>query len=409
MKNVILILILFTTSLNAQIGFEKGYFIDNNNTKTECYIKNFDWSSSPAQILYKSDLDSKVKTESSTNLKEFYIYNTEHFYKKFNVAVDENALSNEDSQLRELKFKNSVEFLRVLVNGKASLYELRRSNIFLYNVDGGKVKQLAYKKYISEDRMRKENNDFQQDIFENLKCESLTIKKLLAVNYKRDELIGLFKDYNECQNADYNVINKYKTPLVFNYNVTLGINSTALESEYNINSGFEGSSKFDNQTIFVPGFELEILLPISKNKWAVFAGLNYQNYKNSTEFVNFFDQDIGTISFEYSYLEIPLGIRRYMYLNPDLKLFLSASYGLIVHLSSNNEDVYEQEPSMTGDVEFGGQSNSNTALSLGVGLNLNSRYSLGLNYYISKQINNNANFSNNMDGAISLIGSYTIF
>ena len=46
MKKSLIILSIIITSINcySQIKFEKGFYIDNDGQKTECLIKNIDWS-----------------------------------------------------------------------------------------------------------------------------------------------------------------------------------------------------------------------------------------------------------------------------------------------------------------------------------------------------------------------------
>ena len=43
----------------AQISFEKGYFINNANQKTNCLIKNQDWKDNPTEFEYKLDENSE--------------------------------------------------------------------------------------------------------------------------------------------------------------------------------------------------------------------------------------------------------------------------------------------------------------------------------------------------------------
>ena len=50
MKAMSFVLFLFTINLFAQVKFEKGYFIDSQNKKVECLIKNKDWIGSPSEI-----------------------------------------------------------------------------------------------------------------------------------------------------------------------------------------------------------------------------------------------------------------------------------------------------------------------------------------------------------------------
>ena len=47
------LLLLLPLGLRAQIRFEKGYFIDSQNLRTECEIRNVDWDDSPVSFRYR--------------------------------------------------------------------------------------------------------------------------------------------------------------------------------------------------------------------------------------------------------------------------------------------------------------------------------------------------------------------
>lgn len=411
MKNIFcLLFISFTLFINAQITYEKGYFIDNDNNRTECYIKNIDWRTSPSGISYRSTSDANSKEVSISEIREFYIYDTEHYYKRFNLSIDKTVVTDFNDDSRKLKYEdNVVIFLRVLVEGDANLYEFPGSRIFFYNTSKIDIQQLEYKVYISEESIKKENTDYQKKLYETLKCDKFSTDRFLKIEYNREDLINLFSDYNECQDADYKTYQINQTPFVFSVNATLGVNFTSLETDYTLLS-FDSSEKFDSQVIFTPGIELELALPFNKNKWAVFVGASYHYYKESKEDVVIMDTNLGDLTFEYSYLEIPMGIKHYMYLNSEYKLYLSAALAPILHLSNNNDEPFERNDEVQGEITFQEKNSSkNSAYIFGVGINIMSKYSIGLNYYASKEINNSKDFSNNMNGAISLVASYKIF
>ncbi len=76
MKSNLLLVILFFSMVCTfgQISFEKAYFIDNDNRKTECLIKNEDWKNNPTEFIYKPEgTDLSVKA-TIASIKEFGIY-----------------------------------------------------------------------------------------------------------------------------------------------------------------------------------------------------------------------------------------------------------------------------------------------------------------------------------------------
>ena len=57
----ILLLTVLAVNSNAQVNFDKGYFIDNNGQKTECLIKNADRGNNPSSFEYKLSESSEPK------------------------------------------------------------------------------------------------------------------------------------------------------------------------------------------------------------------------------------------------------------------------------------------------------------------------------------------------------------
>ena len=119
---VILLFCFITVRAFGQITFEKGYIIDNNNRKVECLIKNSDWKNNPKEFDYKlSDNDSPKKGNLST-IKEFSVPGVMKFIrvdtKIDRSPMDESVLSDSINP----DWSSERLFLKVLVEGKASLY-----------------------------------------------------------------------------------------------------------------------------------------------------------------------------------------------------------------------------------------------------------------------------------------------
>ena len=58
---------------DAQVVFEKGYYIDSNGLQTECLIQNVGWRFNPNQFRYKLHDDDKPQTHTIENVREFGI------------------------------------------------------------------------------------------------------------------------------------------------------------------------------------------------------------------------------------------------------------------------------------------------------------------------------------------------
>ena len=73
MKKHLLFILTAILSFNcyAQIAFEKGYYINDNDLRIDCLIKNIDWKNNPTTFEYKLTEDAKVELEVLKNIKGF--------------------------------------------------------------------------------------------------------------------------------------------------------------------------------------------------------------------------------------------------------------------------------------------------------------------------------------------------
>lgn len=154
MKTKILSLILLLISINsfAQISFEKGYFIDENNQKTECLIKNVDWKDNPSKFTYKREDSSIPEKGDISSVKEFGIYGFSKYIRE-NVKIDRS--SNDYKKLTYEKdpiLKQELLFLKVIIEGKSSLYYYEDRDImrFFYSVTDTSINQLIHKRYLGK-------------------------------------------------------------------------------------------------------------------------------------------------------------------------------------------------------------------------------------------------------------------
>ena len=121
MKKQLLLFLITILSINcySQIKFEKGYFIDNTNQRTNCLIKNIDWENNPTEFEYKLSKESKINKSTINLIQEFGIDNISK-YVRSTVNIDRsseriNKLSNNKNPI----FKEEQLFLKVLIEGEA--------------------------------------------------------------------------------------------------------------------------------------------------------------------------------------------------------------------------------------------------------------------------------------------------
>ncbi|NMH24787.1 hypothetical protein [Flavobacterium solisilvae] len=423
MKAMSFALFLFTINLFAQVKFEKGYFIDNQNQKVECLIKNKDWIGTPTEIEYKLSDTSQSNTILLENINEFRIDETNHYYRRYKVLIDKNTDVPTDH------FVEGAYFLRIILEGKVSLLEYPQDGLLFYEIEKGKAKQLKYKKYVDTDAKVREDNSFRKELFENLKCDNITFEKALNLKYEKRELIKFFETYNKCQNADYENLNKHKTTGKFNLKALAGINfnKNIVPNVNFVIGGGTDEKKFNPessaQSSIALGLELEVLLPFNKNKWAIILSPTFSTYKSSSSKTYYnamgayytitspssggtpvtvystYDFRLDT-EYSYSYIELPIGIRRYFYLNENSKWFVDGSYGMIFHAKKPVEKI-DFEKIRTSNIEPDDiEIKTSSAVKLGLGYTFKDKYSVALNYYVSKTL------SNSSGNSFSLLVSY---
>lgn len=204
----------------AQGKYVKGYFITSDGKRTEGLIKMASESrrDSPKSFSYKESESGEEKAGDVNNVKELGLASGEVFHRlpvDMDRSPDDIDRINENpqtSQMRNPVFASETLFLRLVVSGKATLYQYDEGNLhrFFYSVGGGAVKQLVYKRYLvraegaSQLDQRKGdlsvavNEDYKQEIFNDMKCAEITMKDVERLSYEAKSLKKLFAKYNSC-------------------------------------------------------------------------------------------------------------------------------------------------------------------------------------------------------------------
>ena len=113
---------VFLISSQAQVQFQKGYYINEEQVMITGLIKNLDWKYNPTSFEFKKSEEAPVVTLSLEKVHEFGI-DTNLRYKRYSVLLDTTYFSlNNPGKNPNPGFKESLLFLKVLVDGEASLY-----------------------------------------------------------------------------------------------------------------------------------------------------------------------------------------------------------------------------------------------------------------------------------------------
>lgn len=338
--------------LFAQIKFEKGYLIKNNGTRMEVLIKNSGRIQEEGKIYYKIAESGQTSTFNSSELREFGIGEDLKFLSR-EVNIIKSGNGAELDRDRDYEFSKQSILLKVLVEGEASLYFYKSNPTqFFYSVNPSEIKPLIYKKYLVENSKIEENNQFKRQLYDDLKCSQDNAQQLQEIDYNRGDLIKYFIEYNQCKRTPYRDLSKSDSKFFVNLNIRPGINLNQFDLIFGNQTGRTRQFGEKSNTGFRFGTEIEALLPFHRNKWAVFIEPTYQDF--SFEGENF---DLNA-SFDYSSIEVPVGIRHYFYINDEAKVFLNAAFSPIfllqseVNLEFSNEAEISTKPYLSGGVGF---------------------------------------------------------
>jgi len=383
-KNSFLLVSILLLNIIAysQVSFEEGYFIDNNDKRINCLIENIDWKNNPKEFTYKLTEDSNPRKETIRNVKEFGI-NDFSRYVRHKVMIDRSP----DDPVRKLSesgqpnLKEEELFLNVLVEGEASLYMYvdQRLKRYFYNKDGSAVEPLIFKRFIRADNKVGTNSQYKQQLYNELKCPNFSIGRIDKLEYRKNQLIRFFVEYNECNGHEVENYDAKREKHIFNFSIRpgLSIGFLTIESEYNLRD-----FKFDAKLGYRVGVEFEYILPYNKNKWAVILEPTYQVMKGET--TNFEPNIPGnylTGKIDYSSIELPAGIRHYFHLNEKSKLFLNASFVVDITFKSSVELLTVDNFSYY-DIQIETRPNA----AFGMGYKFDNKFSVEMRYQTNREL-----------------------
>jgi len=386
-------LLLISTSSFGQIKYEKGYFIDNDNRKTECLIKNEDWKDNPVEFKYMLENSGILEKGNIVSVKEFCIYGFSKFIRA-NVKIDRSSNDIDKLEYGAAPFWSQEQlFLKALVEGKASLYSYDDDtlNRFFYSVADTSINQLIYKKYLVDNMNVAKNNTFQQQLLVDVRCANTNISSLENIMYTRKDLEEYFLSYSKCSGDSIMLVynNKVKRDL-FNLIITAGFNVSTMSLSNALNN--TGDVDFNTNISFRLGVESELILPFYMNKWGIIIEPTFQYYISEKIHNN------EKVTVQYRAIEFPIGVRYYFFFNEDIKGFLNGFYISNFSLNFNSKIIYNHLTTL--DIS------PRTSFAFGGGL-VYKRISAEIRYYPNRELSDYVNWSikHNM---VSLIFGYNL-
>lgn len=392
MKKIFFTIFIFSLNLIGQNKFERGYFIDNYGKKIECLIQNNEWYNNPSKFNYKLTESSEIRTHSLSSSKEFCIIDKIKFV-KFAVEIDKSDNSR-ISNTRLSNFEKDTIFLKTLVEGYYSLFQYKKNNLqrFFALKKGNQIEQLEYKLYkVSPSKINK-NKIYIKQINDFYKCKGeQNINNKLK--YTSSSLHKYFVELNKCSNKkfiNYYKIGKSKQEFHLFFRPGLLVNNS--NATNNINENF----KLDKNFNFRLGIELEYVVPYDNRKWSIILEPTYFVFNNKQTVTNNRSQQ-RSIVINYSTITIPMGIRRYFFVNENSKFYINGSYSIS---SFKLKDLYQYDKQKYPLVSF-------TSYMLGIGYRY-SNYSLELSYRSFDELIPKSKTNVNLS-SFALIFSYKLF
>lgn len=308
------------------------------------------------------------------------------------------------SSVRTSEFKEEKLLLKVLVEGDANLYSYTENDLnrYFYKTKSTKIKPLEYKIYKNSKGTISKNRNYLYQLKNKLTCKNLSSKQ---IKYSKSSLVKYFINYNNCK-GNINPIN-YTSGTKGDFNIYAKI-AAGISSLKIFNKLSDINIDFDSKNSFRFGLEFEYVFGFNNNKWALLLEPTYQSYSAEQKFYpginNVVIQEKAIIDF--SSIEIPIGVRYYLFNNKQNKIFLNL--GILLEIPLSGE--YKRERTDGSQVEPPLKINSSTPSTfIGTGYTLKNKYRIELRYNLNRNILNdsaswNTNFSN-----FSIKVGYNIF
>jgi len=332
-KTVLLLLILIAFSSNAQIKYEPGYFISNNNTRTECLIKNAATYNNPVSFEYKLNEDSEVLIGKINDVKEFVVGEGYH-YKRFETNIDQSSnVAGKLSYLKDPEWKKETVFLKLIFKGDVTLYHYESANIPRYFISSGNhetAEQLVYKEYMTRETGSSifPNNLYKRQLYAVLKSPQLEQSDFEKLKYNKESLLKLFLKYSNQGSKTFSNLDEKQNKGKISLRVTAGIG----QSNLNIKDRFGRFDYTSSGTAFRVGMELEVTLSFGQKKWALFLDPNFQSFSDEGTADLRFGPDL-VIKTDYKMIQLPAGIRHYFFIDKS-RIFLDGGLNMNLPMSS---------------------------------------------------------------------------
>lgn len=403
MKFSVFILFIFV-SVNSfsQNKFEKGYYIDNLSNKINCFIKNYDWRKNPDSFEIRDSNSSKITIISIADAKEVEIFNKVKFIRE-SLAMETSTDNIQNlSTVADLKFITKTIFLKIIIEGKNSLYKYESSDIptrFFIKSSNNLIDWLVFKKYFNSEQNGAIvlNQSYKKQLYINANCSGITIDDVQKVKYDLADLKDFFTKINICQGEP--VAASYQEIKVqYRFQPMVVLNNSGISLDFK-NGNVSGKYDFTKQYNIAFGAAFEILLPFNNFNWSVFAEPTYNSYKGNITIIKEFSVNPNyAVSVNYTFIQLPLGIRRNFYVNKTSNFYVDAALNLKTGIGKSAVTIEREE---TIDLAL-----TSLNFKLGAGFKFK-KVVLGADYFTESQISGTVKDQNVLFNNIALTLRYS--
>lgn len=326
-------LAMLSSYLNAQITLEPGYIIDTTGKRLECKILFKDWLKNPRSIEYILMGEKETRKATTTDILEFGV-NDKCLFKSAIVSMDLSSSHPAYAGInRDPEWKLKDLFLKILIEGKATLYYYQDSQIkrFFYSLDNDSIIPLINHAYVEDKgngRFLLVNESFKQQLRSALNCNNNESTNYENLEYTTQSLIQFFTEYNNCMNSPILRLDN-PTKGYFHLGIVGGVSKSSLTA-YNSRI-FPGYILFDNKTLSAVGLEAEYILPFLRNKWSLVLAPSFEKYESNAT------AGLYKLSVSYPNIDLPIGLRYSFFIRHcDHRFFAEAWFvpGFILDLNS---------------------------------------------------------------------------
>ncbi len=259
-KTLFFALTIFSTfTLSAQNNLKKGYYIDISGHRNDGYINVSGLGSLNevnSEIEFSPQPDGATSPVNTKTISEIGVENSARLI-KYEIQLDDTNYRDISNTNKYPQFAAAIVFVKVLLDGKASLlaYEGHNGTKYFYMAQGGKPQQLMYKKY-NENGVVRENASFRQFLYDNMKSGGMAFGKFSELNYNEEDLLRIFEAFNTSQHGESQVFKTEEKSWPLHWAIMAGVYNTDAKFERDDNNIY---STDDSSVAYDIAIEVEYL------------------------------------------------------------------------------------------------------------------------------------------------------